>query len=177
MALVARSNQDPSTIANSIKNEELGLDSDLPVYSIRPMEEIISRSLAPRRFQMILLGSFAAIALILAAVGIYGVMSYMVTQRTHEIGIRMALGATSRDVLNLIVRHGMALAFIGLAAGLIAARLLTHLMQSLLYEVSHSDTATFAGVSVLLVAVALLACAVPACKATKVDPTVALRSE
>jgi putative ABC transport system permease protein len=177
MALVARSNQDPATIASSIKNEVLGLDSDLPVYAIRPMEELISRSLAPRRFQMILLGSFAALALILAAVGIYGVMSYSVTQRTHEIGIRMALGATSRDVVKLIVGHGMALTLIGVAAGLVAARLLTRLIETLLYEVSYSDTTIFIGVSILLAAVASAACAVPARRATKVDPMIALRYE
>jgi Acidobacterial duplicated orphan permease len=176
-ALVVRSESDPSTIASSIKSEVLGLDGSLPVYSIRPMQQIISRSLAPKRLQMILLGGFAGVALILAAVGIYGVVSYSVSQRTHEIGIRMALGAQSRDVLKLVIGQGMRLAFVGVAVGLVAAFALTRLMQNLLFGVSATDAATFTAIALLLMAVALLACYVPARRATRVDQIVALRCE
>ena len=177
VALVARSDSGASAIANSIKSEVAGLDSSLPVYSIRPMQQIISRSLAPRRFQMVLMGIFAGIALILAAIGIYGVMSYSVGQRTHEIGIRMALGAKSHDVLKLVIGQGMRLAFVGVTAGLIAAFALTRLIESLLFGVSATDPATFIAIAFLLTGVALLACYLPARRATKVDQMVALRYE
>ncbi|HKQ06511.1 MAG TPA: ABC transporter permease [Blastocatellia bacterium] len=177
VALVVRSESDPSTIASSIKSALLGLDGSLPVYGIRPMPQIISRELAPKRFQMILLGSFASLALTLAAVGIYGVVSYSVSQRTHEIGIRMALGAQRRDVLKLVIGQGMKLAFVGVTVGLMATFALTRLMKSLLFGVSATDAATFTAISFLLMAVALLACCVPALRATRVDQMVALRCE
>jgi putative ABC transport system permease protein len=177
MALVVRSDVEMSSMVSSIRNEMLDLDRTLPVYSIRPMEQIISRSLAPRRFQMILLGSFAGMALILAAVGIYGVISYSVNERRHEFGIRLALGAQSRDLLMLVLGQGMKLALTGMAIGLLASFALTRLIQTLLFGVSPGDPMTFALITTLLIFVSLLACSIPAGRAAKVDPMVALRNE
>ena len=141
------------------------------------MNEVIAGTLAARRFSMILLDAFAVVALLLASVGLYGVISYLVGQRTHELGIRIALGAQRRDVLRLVLSHGMKMALGGVALGLVAALGLTRLMAKMLYGVSATDPATFAVIALLLTAVALLACFVPARRATKVDPLVALRHE
>jgi len=138
---------------------------------------LVGTSVAPRRFNMMLLGIFAGVALVLAAVGLYGVMSYSVSWRTHEIGVRMALGAKRADVLHLVVRQGMTMTLIGLAIGLAGAIALSRLMTSMLFGVSTTDPLTFTGVSVVLLAVALLACLIPARRATRVDPIVALRNE
>jgi putative ABC transport system permease protein len=175
ITLVARTQSDPTAIAPEVKNQVLALDKDQPVNNIRTMEQIVSTSIAQQRFSMLLLGIFAGIALILSAVGVYGVMSYTVTQRTNELGVRMALGARPADVLKLVVKQGMMPALIGVAIGLGAAFALTRLMASLLFAVSTTDVMTFVIVATLLAAVALTACFIPARRATKVDPMVALR--
>ena len=177
MVLLVRTKADPTSLIAAVRNEVLAVDKDQPVYEIKTVEDAIAETVVLPRYTAVLLSVFAAIALLLAAVGLYGVMSYAVTQRTHEIGIRMALGAAPRDVLKLIVGQGLSLALIGLAIGVVAAFSLTRLMSSLLYGVSSTDAATFLLISGLLTAVALAACAVPARRATKVDPMVALRYE
>jgi putative ABC transport system permease protein len=177
MTLVVRAPGDPTNLTAAIRNEILKLDKDQPAGNIKTLNEYFSTSIAQQRFSMALLGVFAAVALVLAAVGIYGVLSYAVTQRTHEIGIRMALGAGQRHVLRLVVGQGMVLTVIGVAGGLVAAFALTRLMASLLFGVTATDAATYASVASTLFAVALLACYIPARRATKVDPLVALRYE
>jgi putative ABC transport system permease protein len=177
MTLVVRAAGDPTNLSAAIRNEVLNLDKEQPVSSIKSLDQIIAASTSQQRFAMMLLGVFAALALALAAVGIYGVMSYSVTQRTHEIGIRMALGARGSDVLRLVVKQGFFLTIAGVALGLVASLALTRLMSSLLFGVSATDPVTFAAISLTLTAVALTACAVPARRATKVDPMIALRYE
>ena len=149
----------------------------LPVDAVSTMDEILSDTLSPRRFSALLISIFAALALSLAAIGIYGVMSYMVGKRSSEIGIRMALGAQPRDALRLIVGHGAKLALCGIIAGVVGALLLTRLMTSLLYGVHASDPVTFIATSALLMLVALAACYIPARRAMRVDPMTALRHE
>jgi putative ABC transport system permease protein len=175
--LVLRTASDPATVTSAVKTEVQALDRDLPVYSPKTMQERVSESAAAPRFRTLLLALFAALALVLAAVGIYGVISYSVTQRTHEIGIRMALGAGRRDILKMVVGRGVLLTMIGVGIGLAGAFILTRIMASLLFGVSATDPVTYTVVSVLLVAVAFLACYIPARRATKVDPMVALRYE
>jgi putative ABC transport system permease protein len=177
MTLVVRAGGDPASQTAAVRNEIWAVDKDQPVYNIRTMEQVLAKSIAGRRFNMLLLGIFASVALLLAAVGIYGVISYSVTQRTHEIGIRMALGAQGRDVLRMVVGQGMILALIGVAIGVIASFALTRVMSSLLFGVSATDPLTFGGIALLLTVVAFLACFIPARKAAKVDPMVALRYE
>jgi putative ABC transport system permease protein len=177
MSLMIRYLNDGTGVAAAVRNEVLALDKNQPVYSIRTLDTVLSESVATPRFRTMLLGVFAAVALILAGVGIYGVISYAVSQRTQEIGIRMALGAQAADVLTLVVKGGMTLALIGVALGLAGAFALTRLMTTLLFSVRPTDLATFATVSVGLIVVALFACFIPARRATKVDPLVALRYE
>lgn len=177
MSLAVRTSVEPLVLQTAVRREVQAVDSEVPASSIKTMGQFISTSVAPRRFNLLLLVVFAGAALLLAATGIYAVISYSVTQRTHEIGIRLALGADPRDVLRLVVGHGMTLALAGVGVGLIAALGITRLMTSLLFEVSATDPATYVAVSVILAGVALGACVVPARRATKVDPMVALRYE
>ena len=176
-SIVVRTQNEPTALIGAIRREIQAVDKDQAVFNVTTLEELIGDSILIRKFFMLLLLVFAALALTLAAVGIYGVMSYVASQRTYEIGIRMALGAQSRDVLKLIIGNGMALTFIGVAAGLAGAFALTRLMAGLLFGVSATDTITFLIVSIGLTLVALLACYIPARRATKVDPLEALRYE
>jgi putative ABC transport system permease protein len=177
MSIVVRANTDPSSITSAVLNQIAVVDRDQPVFQVKTMDQYLSESMAQRRFSTILLGTFAALALTLAAIGIYGVMSYLVSQRTHEIGIRVALGAKQRDILKLVVGHGMLLSLLGIVVGIAAALFLTRIMSSLLYGVSATDPLTFIALSLVLAGVALLACVIPARRASKVDPIVALRYE
>ncbi|MFP5264398.1 MAG: ABC transporter permease [Blastocatellia bacterium] len=175
--LVVRSTADTASLLAAIRRAVQEVDKDQPVANVRTMRERISNSIAQPRFYTLLLSTFAVVALVLAAVGIYGVLSYSVTQRTREIGIRMALGADRRDIVKLVVGQGMAPAVVGVGIGLAAAFALTRFMASLLFAVDATDPLAFAAISLLLTAVALVACYIPARRATKVDPTVALRYE
>jgi putative ABC transport system permease protein len=177
MTLVIRSASNPQPMVAAVRQIIHGIDSDLPLSNVSTMDEVVSASVAQPRLITQLVASFAVLALLLAAIGIYGVMAYSVTQRTHEVGIRLALGAQPRDVLALLMGHGMRLVFLGVALGVVVSLALTRLLATLLYGTSVRDPLTFAGVSVLLVAVALLACYVPARRAMRVDPIVALRYE
>ncbi len=174
---VILSGGDPLSLTDLIRREVLAVDPDQPVYSLRTMESLLADSVRTQRVSLLLLGLFALLALGLASVGIYGVISYSVSQRSHEIGIRMALGAQPRDILALVVRDGIGGVTHGLLLGLGAAFGLTRFLSTLLYEIAPTDPATFAGVSLVLAAVALLACYIPARRATRVDPIVALRYE
>lgn len=177
MMIVARSKSDPGAIAGPLRAAVTSVDKSLPVYALKPMTENLRDSLARRRFNLVLLSIFSCVALALAAVGIYGVINYSVNQRTHEMGIRMALGARPLDVVQLVVRQSMLLVLGGVATGLVASWALTRLMKSLLFDVSETDPLTFAVIASLMILVALLACLVPARRATKVDPLLALRYE
>ena len=178
LSLVVRTQaSDPASIASTIRNAVQEVDKDQPISNVQTMDQLLAGSMARRRFNMLLLGIFAVVALVLAAVGIFGVMNYSVTQRTHEIGIRMALGALPADVLKMVVAQGMTLALVGVALGLGAAFLITRVMSNLLFGVSATDPVTFAGVSLLLTVIALLACYIPARRATRVEPVIALRYE
>jgi len=177
MSIAARTEGNPNAMAQSIKQEIWKVDPQLPVSRVETMDEMTAGSFAARRFNMSLLTLFAGLALVLAAIGIYGVMSYAVTQRTQEIGIRMALGARTSDVLRIVLRNGMTLVLIGIALGLGGAFVLTRLMVTLLFGVTPTDAFTIGLVSMVLIVVALIACFIPARRATKVDPLVALRYE
>jgi putative ABC transport system permease protein len=177
MTLVVKSGADPAALTSAIREAVQAIDKDQPLFAISTMKELVSNSVATRRMTLVLLGLFSGLALVLGAIGIYGVIAYSVAQRTHEIGIRMALGAPRGDVFGLVVGEGLKLAGVGIAIGIVAAFGLARLMSSLLYGVSTTDFETFAGVAILLALVALLACYVPARRAMRVDPMVALRYE
>jgi len=168
---------EPTSMVTAVRNAVAAIDPEQPVFDISTMDERLAASVAPRRFNLLLLASFALLAMLLASVGIYGVVSYAAVQRTHEVGVRMALGAQRRDVLKLILAQGMVLLLIGIGVGLIGAFLLTRFLSALLYGVRPTDSATFAAVSLLLAAVAIVACYIPARRANRVDPMVALRYE
>jgi putative ABC transport system permease protein len=177
MTVVIRTTSDPVPMAASLRKEVWAIDKDQPVTAIKTMEEAVSASIARERFNMQLLTIFAVVALILATVGIYGVMSYYVAQRTHEIGILLALGAPPSHVRGVVVKQGMFRALIGVAIGLVAAYLATGIAASLLFGVSPTDPITFFGVSFILTLVAFLACYIPARRAAGVDPLLALRHD
>ncbi|MFN7943996.1 MAG: ABC transporter permease [Blastocatellia bacterium] len=177
ITVVARTSIDPSSLIQSVRNEVRSLNPDLPVYDIRTLEDRISLTVAQPRFQMLLLAIFAGIALLLTAVGLYGVLAYNVAQRTQEIGIRMALGASAGKVRAMVVRQGMTLALVGVGIGLIASLAATRLLASLLFGVAATDPLTFALIGLAMLLIALAACWIPARRATKVDPMIALRYE
>jgi putative ABC transport system permease protein len=177
MTIVVKSSIEPTQMVAAARQQILAVDPHQPVYEIRTMDEIKSQSIASERLNLTLLSIFAGVALILALVGVYGVMSYAVTQRTHEIGIRMALGAQTGNVMKMVIANGMKMAMIGIVIGLGGAFAVTRVMQNLLFGVSATDLLTFVSVPVILVGVALVACFVPALRATKVDPMIALRYE
>ena len=177
MGLLVRTSGDPNALAPAVRAQVQALDPNLPVYSVQSMEDRMAESIAPQRFSTLLIASFAALALLLAAAGLFGVISYSVSQRTQEIGIRMTLGAEQRSVLRLVVGEGLKLALAGMGVGLAASLALTRFLASQLHGVGPTDPATFAGVALLLTAVAVLACWLPARRATRVDPLVALRYE
>jgi predicted permease len=175
--LLTRTDVEPMSLTSAVRGQISALNRDQPVFNVRTMEQIVDESMAPRRFSMMLLAIFAVVALVLASIGIYGMMSYSVAQRTREIGLRMTLGAQRSNVLRLVIGHGMKLALAGVVLGLIASLALTRTMKNLLFGVSATDPITFVAIAFLLALVALLACWVPARRATKVDPIVALRYE
>jgi putative ABC transport system permease protein len=177
MNIVVRTQGDPASFAGAVRKEVQAIDPDQPIAAVKTMSDWVDSAVAGPRYQTILLGLFALLAMVLAATGIYGVMSYSVTQRTHELGVRMALGARQFDVLKLVVRQGMILTIVGVALGLVGAFALTRVMATLLFGVTAKDPITFGVVSALLIVVAFVACFVPARRATKVDPLVALRYE
>jgi putative ABC transport system permease protein len=175
--LLTRTEAEPLSLAAAVRGQVAALNKDQPIFNVRTMEQIVAQSVASRRFSMLLLTIFALVALALASLGIYGLLSYAVAQRAREIGVRMALGAQSGDVVKLVIGQGMKLVFIGVVIGLVASLALTRTMKTLLFGVSATDPVTFAAIALLLTFVALLACFVPARRATKVDPLVALRCE
>src|SRR6202042_826346 len=177
VAVVLRTAGDPAAVMDPVRRAVKQLDSREVIYGVQTMDGVIAGSVAARRVSMILLGIFAAFALILSCVGIYGVISYVVGQRTHEIGVRMALGAQRSDVMRLVLGDGAKMALIGVAAGIAAALRLTRLMADELFGVTAQDPLTFVAVAIVLMLVALLACYLPARRAVRVDPMVALRYE
>jgi len=175
--IVARGASDPAALAPAVKKAIHEVDADLPLYNVRSMTERVDESLARRRFSMLLLTLFAGFALVLATLGIYGVLAFLVRQGTREIGIRMSLGATQSGILRLIVGRGLAIAAYGVGIGLAGALLLTRFLDSVLFGVRATDPLTFGGIAVLLIFVALLASYVPAQRAARIDPMVTLRNE
>jgi ABC-type antimicrobial peptide transport system permease subunit len=176
-SLIVRTEGDPMAVVPLVRQVIRDLDPELPILRMRTMDQIISNSVAHPRFLMTLLGVFAGVALFLGCIGIYGVISYAVAQRTNEIGVRMALGAEGADVVRMVVRQGMILSLIGVAVGLAGALVATRVMEGILFNVSTRDPWAFGTVSLIVIAVALLASYLPARRASRVDPMLALRSE
>ena len=177
MGLVVRTQGDPATLTGAVRREILNLDAEQPISNVRTMQKVLSDSLMLRRVSMLMLSVFAGLALTLATVGIYGLTAYSVSRRTHEIGLRAALGASPMQILWLVVGRGLFISLIGVAIGLAAAFQLTRVVAGMLYGVTATDPLVFAGVPVLLIAVSMLASYVPARKATRIDPLEALRYE
>ena len=177
MGVVVRAASDPLTLAVAVRSAISSVDRTVPVFNVNTLDKQLHEQTAPVRFETTLLGLFGALAMLLAAIGSYGIMRYSVAQRTHEIGVRMALGAKRTDVLKLVVGQGFRLALTGVGIGLVGAEALTRFLSGLLYGVKPTDPLTFVGVSLLLIVVALLACYIPACRGARVDPMVALRYE
>jgi putative ABC transport system permease protein len=177
VSFVVRTNADPASLSDAVRRAAQSVNPDAPVFRVRTMREVIAGSIAQERFNTILMTLFAVVAMLLGAVGLYGVMAYNVTRRAREIGVRIALGAQNADVLRLVISQGLWLVALGVALGLMAALALTRLMKKLLFEVSATDPAPYAVVALLLTLVALLACWIPARRATKIDPMIALRTE
>jgi putative ABC transport system permease protein len=177
LGLAVRTNGDPRRLISDVRRAVWAVDPDQPLYNVRTMEQALTDSISKQRFSMLMLAMFAGVAFILAIVGVYGVMSYSVAQRTHEIGVRIALGAPRKSILSMVIRRGLLLSIVGVGIGVIAALMLSRFLSSLLFEVRTTDAATYVGASLFLMMVALLACYVPARRATKVDPLVALRCE
>jgi putative ABC transport system permease protein len=177
MTLIIRANGTPESLINGMRQAVQSIDPDQPIRRVQTLQSAIAKTVAPLRFVTVLIAMFAGLALTLATIGIYGVMSYAVTQRTQEIGIRMALGAQHHDVLKLVLGHGMILTLVGIGLGLACGLILTRVMASLLFEVRPTDATTFAVVSITEAIIAMLACYIPARRATRVDPLVALRYE
>jgi predicted permease len=176
-AIYLRTGADPGTLGDSIRHEVQSVDPGIPVFAVRTLNEVVARSLADRRFALVILGVFAGVALLLASIGIYGVMAYTFSQRTHEIGVRVALGAQRSDILRMALGEGLMLVAFGLAAGLIGALVVTRFLRSMLFSVQPTDPVTFISIALLLASVALGACLIPARRATQVDPLVALRDD
>jgi putative ABC transport system permease protein len=177
MTLVIRTRVPVAGLVENVKKQVWSLDSQIPLSSIQSMDDLLAVSVAQQRFTMLVLGTFAALAVALAGVGIYGMVAYRVNQRTHEIGVYMALGAQHRDVLRLLMKDGLKLGLLGIVLGLAGAIALTRVMVSVLFEVTPTDPATLIGVAVLLGAVAMLACYIPARRALGIHPMTALRRE
>jgi putative ABC transport system permease protein len=177
LAIVARTPTEPAAITAAVRAAVHTLDKDLPIYAVRTMEQVLDTSMARERMSMLILAVFAIVALVLASVGLYGVVSHGVTERTHEIGVRMALGAQPRHVLGLVVRQGLTMALIGTVIGVAGAFALSRSVQGLLFGVTATDPMTFTAVVAMLLGVALVACYIPAWRATRLDPTTALRAE